>query len=260
MSIEEEGGEIFTAAELLAHLRERGVRVATIEDGTRLRYDAPKGVVTPELLALLVLHKSAMLALLAKEEAPAPPDPFHEEAPAPAPVLIQVELTPAREPEPEEEKPFLEQFPAEHRGAIGNYFYKAARSNPPTTHDVGVIYDLVYETIDERVRLNERYGFGSAVDLRHVLDVLDEDRFGALAYAGVVLDNLKLAPEERAKQKAHSAKLGREQYMAGLPPTEKQLALLRAREPNAPDPANRLEASQRIDAIIRGNKQEEGGW
>ena len=51
-----------TAVELITELRERGVLIET--NGERLRIDAPKGTVTPELREALVLHKAEVLVLL----------------------------------------------------------------------------------------------------------------------------------------------------------------------------------------------------
>ncbi len=52
-----------TAVELLTELRERGIFIET--SGNRLRIDAPRGAVTPELREALVEHKSQVIALIA---------------------------------------------------------------------------------------------------------------------------------------------------------------------------------------------------
>jgi hypothetical protein len=51
-----------TTTALLAYFRSLGVELWA--EGDRLRYRAPKGVLTPTLLAELVAHKEEMLALL----------------------------------------------------------------------------------------------------------------------------------------------------------------------------------------------------
>ena len=51
------------ATEVLAELRHRGVELF-VADGV-LRYRAPRGVLTPELLATLSAHKAELLAMLA---------------------------------------------------------------------------------------------------------------------------------------------------------------------------------------------------
>ncbi len=51
-----------SADELLIELKARGVSLEV--DGDRLRVDAPKGAVTPELREALAAHKAEVLALL----------------------------------------------------------------------------------------------------------------------------------------------------------------------------------------------------
>lgn len=62
-----------TAAALLAALRERGVTLTAV--GTRLEYDGPAAVLTPEVLDRLRRHKAALRALLSPD-APEPV-PWH---------------------------------------------------------------------------------------------------------------------------------------------------------------------------------------
>lgn len=50
------------ATELVCSLRECGVRLWA--DGDKLRIEAPKGVMTPELLSALAKHKAELMALL----------------------------------------------------------------------------------------------------------------------------------------------------------------------------------------------------
>ncbi|HEU4325741.1 MAG TPA: condensation domain-containing protein, partial [Roseiflexaceae bacterium] len=64
-----------TTLELLARLRELGIKLWT--EGDRLRFQAPKGALTPELRDALVEHKAEVIAFLheasvATQEAPAP--------------------------------------------------------------------------------------------------------------------------------------------------------------------------------------------
>src|SRR5688572_11418992 len=55
-----------TAQELLERLTSRGVRLAATEG--RLRFDAPAGVMSPELRRELAQHKPELLVLLAKSD------------------------------------------------------------------------------------------------------------------------------------------------------------------------------------------------
>ena len=81
-----------TAQGLLDHLRARGATLNA--DGGELRCRAPRGLLTAELRALLVDHKTALLALL---EPPGPTEP----APAAAPPPPGADDPPPPSPEPE---------------------------------------------------------------------------------------------------------------------------------------------------------------
>ena len=59
-----------TAAELLRELRRRGVKLTV--NGDRLRYEAPRGALTPELLEAMRQHKPELMRMLARP--PIPPD------------------------------------------------------------------------------------------------------------------------------------------------------------------------------------------
>ena len=73
-----------TAAELLAELRHRGVRLEAIDD--RLRYAAPKGALTPDLRAAMADRKAELLACLAgASPAPIRTVPAPVAAPEPPP-------------------------------------------------------------------------------------------------------------------------------------------------------------------------------
>lgn len=58
-----------TPSELMAELTSRGVRLSV--RGDRLQYDAPAGVMTPDLTARLKRHKHELLALLTAKTVPA---------------------------------------------------------------------------------------------------------------------------------------------------------------------------------------------
>ena len=61
-----------TTIELLSHLRSLGVKVWV--DGDRLRYSAPKGALTPDLLAQLAAQKvSGVAHWVVAAKFPAPP-------------------------------------------------------------------------------------------------------------------------------------------------------------------------------------------
>lgn len=73
------------AGEVLAALRVRDIRLMV--DGDQVRYDAPAGAMTPEVVTLLREHKTALLALLSQPIPAAAPEQL------PAPVLPAL-LTP----------------------------------------------------------------------------------------------------------------------------------------------------------------------
>ncbi|MBA3766793.1 MAG: hypothetical protein H0W99_07365 [Acidobacteria bacterium] len=56
------------AQNLFDHLKELGVIVALNEDFTGLAFDAPKGVLTPELMALVREHKAELIAVASDAE------------------------------------------------------------------------------------------------------------------------------------------------------------------------------------------------
>ena len=63
-----------TALELLSSLSSKDIEIWT--DGDRLRYNAPKGALTPELRRELAARKSEILALLRKADTVTSPASF----------------------------------------------------------------------------------------------------------------------------------------------------------------------------------------
>ncbi|URN13796.1 hypothetical protein LUW77_27615 [Streptomyces radiopugnans] len=70
-----------TPETLVADLRERGVQLW--EDGGRLRFRAPRGVLTDEWREALAAHKEAVLACLRAESLTVVRDPEHRYDPFP---------------------------------------------------------------------------------------------------------------------------------------------------------------------------------
>ena len=93
--------------ELLIHLRRQGIRLWVEQN--RLRYDAPKGKLTPELRKELIERKAALVAFLKKADiAPETPKKSKQETPPvkpipPATVPEQVSPEPEPQPLPEQE-------------------------------------------------------------------------------------------------------------------------------------------------------------
>jgi TubC N-terminal docking domain len=75
-----------TATDVLHTLLARNIQLTV--DGEYLRYEAPEGAMTPEVLALMREHKPALLALLT------PPSPPPQAAAEPNPQPLSVALRP----------------------------------------------------------------------------------------------------------------------------------------------------------------------
>lgn len=140
---------------------------------------------------------------------------------------------------------FLESWPMARRGAIGNYFYQAARNGA--------------ETIDamiEAVGAEAQWLFGQHGDagesgqaLRILLTVIDE--LETRKFAEHVLWRESLSYEERQRLKNESGANYRTAWMAQKPPTPKQLKYLEALACHV-IPSNMAEASQLIDKYKNG--------
>jgi hypothetical protein len=89
-------------------------------------------------------------------------------------------------------------------------------------------------------------------DAAVVLEALDTDPAGALAYAQSVLDYEQLPYEARQRVKAERAIHYLKQGMVGKPVTAPQAALLRTLGYQGTPPADRAEASRLIEALLHG--------
>lgn len=118
---------------------------------------------------------------------------------------------------------FLLHFEADHRGAIGNGFYEIIRTGE---HMPGRICSLVFCQIRD-AGLHEKTEVGDSVPWREVLYWMQTDPEAAQDFALLCYQREMQSPEDREKRKAENAKFGREQHMAKLPATEKQIETLR---------------------------------
>jgi len=84
-------GNGMSAVEFLTELSERGVKVWA--DSDHLRYRAPKGVMTPSLLAKLVEHKVELLILLSQPQASNPGVSLPQIVPAPDQLYLSFPIT-----------------------------------------------------------------------------------------------------------------------------------------------------------------------
>lgn len=114
---------------------------------------------------------------------------------------------------------FLQQFPSEWRGAIGNLFYEAVRSGAQPTRPI-----CSHVLAAARQKAQQPPG---KVDWQQVVDALLADPEAALDMALYAVQQEHMDPKEKAARKEANAERGRQEHMARRPATEKQLAFLR---------------------------------
>jgi hypothetical protein len=139
---------------------------------------------------------------------------------------------------------WLDQFPADRRSTVANWFHFAVREGARTPAAVVI---AVQETV--RRRLTGESDPARRAHLATVAHALQQD--GALAYAAEVITYEQLPYAERQRVKAERGKPYMVEAMRGKPPTEKQLALLRSKGVSSM-PEDRAEASQMIDRLLQG--------
>ena len=145
---------------------------------------------------------------------------------------------------------WLEHFPASRRSGIATLFHYAVRAGHTTP--AAVIHPV-------RHALQRRQQWPSApteeAHLRAVLETLQTDRAGALAYAESVIAWEHLPYAERERQKQERAQHFRQQYMAAQPVTDKQLRCLQSLGYVGETPANRADASALIDGLLSARRK-----
>lgn len=144
----------------------------------------------------------------------------------------------------EASKDWLEQFPAQHRGAIANYFYEVVRFH----HGSVDLRQGCSEVYREQSRQLRRYGqrVGHGVDKLALLRAMQRDPDGARQFMAWVIQREARSPEERARDEAIEAQEGKRRWMESQPPTEKQLDVLE-RLGVEEFPENRWRASELIE-------------
>ncbi len=140
---------------------------------------------------------------------------------------------------------FHSNLPADYAGALLDSFHRAARAGHDTPG--AVVAAVVHEVGNRLGRVDPHTPHADA--LNALLAALGQEPDGAREYADAVLDWNALPPEERARRKEAQAAGYRQQRMAELEPTGKQLDFLRTLGDEAPPPQNRAEASQRIEEL-----------
>jgi hypothetical protein len=143
------------------------------------------------------------------------------------------------------QRAWLEHFPPHCRSPISNWFHNTVRGGATTP--AAVLWQVQREA---QGRLGAT---GHVVDpyCQAILDLLQTDRAGALAYAEDVLAYERLPREERQRVKAERAAPYLQKAMRGQPVTAKQTAYLRALKYAGPPPEDRAAASALIDSLTR---------
>jgi hypothetical protein len=143
------------------------------------------------------------------------------------------------------ERPLLPHIPHYQRGPLMNRFLDPIRTkgirNPAT------IVKCVLATL--RHDLHERREWVADDPLRAVFFIVVAHPTEALALAQEAVAYESMSPEEKEERKAARAEESRRQYMATMPPTDKQLAYL-TNLGVATAPGHRWNASQLINARL----------
>jgi hypothetical protein len=150
-------------------------------------------------------------------------------------------LQPGRTPGPTQDpRAFLKHFESGRRSAVANWFHFAVRAGASTPGDVRL---AVWRTVQDRLQ------WGNETDAPWVLQALDTDPAGALAYAAHVLAYERLPDEARQRVKAERAVHFLKEAMRAKPVTEKQRLYLQALGYTGEAPADRAAASRMIDEL-----------
>jgi hypothetical protein len=142
---------------------------------------------------------------------------------------------------------YLLQFPERSRSMVGNLFFGCCRQwldgEPTPAELVGAV--------QARTLTLYREGDSRRDVLELVFDSLQSE--GAREFAEFVIAREKIPQAERARLKEKLAAEFREQHMASLPVTPRQLSFLRSLG-STETPANRAEASALIDSLLGKRK------
>jgi hypothetical protein len=146
---------------------------------------------------------------------------------------------------------FLKQFPQNHTGAVGHIFCARAREGHDT---VAELLAAVSDWAEERLANPYPGDTEDSVRVaRRLSAAVTTDECARFARFIIWRESLSYGERERLKAAARAVKGSdyMRQAMAGKPPTEKQLALLK-RKGCTTIPRTRLEASEMIDTLLNG--------
>ena len=143
-----------------------------------------------------------------------------------------------------EPRAWLEHIPTPRRSGVANCFHGAVRGGHRTPD---AVVHQVQQTMQRRLQWTSAPT--ETAYLQAVLDALQTDRAGALAYAQSVIDYEHLPYETRQRLKAARTTPYLQEAMRGQPVSEKQVAYLRALGYTGPCPEDRAAASALIDRL-----------
>lgn len=135
---------------------------------------------------------------------------------------------------------YLAYFPPEQRSTAANSLLEAVRAGCSEPHQV----------VGYALEKAARRTWNEAAHTLRLLAELDPEALLAGARWALWWESLPYA--ERQRLKAERSEPVIERWMAGQPPTEKQLRYLHNLGYRGPTPANRLEASKLIDGFRGG--------
>ncbi len=149
------------------------------------------------------------------------------------------------------DRAFLDLFPANRRSHVANLFLDPVRRGIATPTQV---YGAVYAELRRRLEGPRWHGYDDTND-RLIFDTLRGNYDAAVAYAGWCVAYEQLPPEEKKRRKQASTAEGIGLWQEQQPPTEKQIAYIRALGYTGPI-ENRRHASSVIDVYKRGGRVE----
>jgi hypothetical protein len=135
---------------------------------------------------------------------------------------------------------WLEHFPVPRRSTIANWFHFAVRDG---AHQPAVVLQAVRQVCARRL------GGGDETDAAVVLQALDSDPEGAIAYAAAVIAYEQLPYEARQRVKAERAIHFIKETMRGKTVTPAQTAYLQLLGYAGAPPTDRAQAGALIDDL-----------
>lgn len=140
---------------------------------------------------------------------------------------------------------FLAHFPQNKRGTIANWFLRPIREH---ADDPQIVVSCVLADLYRRLE-NAWASEKALADASAAIEIIQEHRAEALAFAAYYVAYERLPDAERAASKEHERQGHKDAWMTGQPPSDRQLTYLRSLG-YAGTPASMREASEAIDRLL----------